>query len=153
MRARLAIAYSQQTVHLREIILKEKPAQMMQLSKKGTVPVLQLKNGKVLDESLDIMAWALAINDPNHWLAGNIQKMLSLIDENDFEFKQWLDKYKYADRFPENDESYYRAQCEDFLSQLEQRLTNNLYLFSLSLHYQTNHLACLWQTGHLAFSV
>ncbi|WP_022942414.1 glutathione S-transferase [Psychromonas hadalis] len=130
MRARLAIACSQQHVTLREIILKDKPNEMLQLSSKGTVPVLQLSDGDVLDESLDIMVWALSRNDPDQWLAGNIHKMIALIDKNDFEFKGWLDKYKYADRFPENSESYYREQCEDFLVQLEQRLLINDYLFS-----------------------
>lgn len=130
MRARLAIAYSKQSVQLREIILKEKPVEMLQLSAKGTVPVLLINNGEVLDESLDIMAWALSKNDPDNWLSGNLLEMLALIDENDFEFKMWLDKYKYASRFPENKEHFYREQGEDFLIQLEQRLTYSLYLFS-----------------------
>lgn len=130
MRARLAIACSQQHVALREIILKDKPPEMLQLSSKGTVPVLQLSDGEVLDESLDIMVWALSCNDPEQWLAGNIHKMLDLIDTNDFEFKGWLDKYKYADRFPKNSAGYYREQCEDFLTQLEQHLLINDYLFS-----------------------
>jgi len=133
MRARLAIAYSQQQVQLREIILKEKPPEMLALSEKATVPVLQLSSGEVLDESLDIMAWALSHNDPNNWLAGNLNQMLSLIDENDFEFKEWLDRYKYADRFPEFTESYYRDQCEDFLVKLELRLTVTQYLFANKL--------------------
>lgn len=130
MRARLAIAYSGQSVQLREIILKEKPAEMLALSSKGTVPVLALQSGEVLDESLDIMGWALSLNDPDQWLSENIHKQLALIDENDFEFKGWLDRYKYADRFPEYDERYYREQCEDFLVQLEQRLSKSKYLFS-----------------------
>ncbi|PKG38366.1 glutathione S-transferase [Psychromonas sp. Urea-02u-13] len=133
MRARLAIAYSGQSVQLREIILKEKPAEMLALSSKGTVPVLALQSDEVLDESLDIMGWALSLNDPDQWLSGNIHAMLALIDENDFEFKGWLDRYKYADRFPEYEESYYREQCEDFLIQLEQRLANSDYLFSEKL--------------------
>jgi glutathione S-transferase len=130
MRARLAIAYSGQSVQLREIILKEKPIEMIRLSNKGTVPVLQLNNGEILDESLDIMAWALSKHDPENWLSDNINEMLTLIDKNDFEFKGWLDRYKYSDRFPENTESFYREECEDFLVQLEQRLTNTHYLFS-----------------------
>lgn len=131
MRARLAIAYSQQRVQLREIMLKEKPAHMLQLSSKGTVPVLQLSCGKVLDESLDIMVWAIAQNDPQQWLlAGQLQNMLALIDENDYEFKHWLDRYKYADRFPQYSESYYREQCEEFLLNLETRLSQQRYLFT-----------------------
>ena len=130
MRARLAIAYSKQTVLLREIILKEKPPEMLKLSNKGTVPVLETSNGEVLDESLDIMVWAILKNDPEQWLSGNLSAMLALIDENDFEFKAWLDKYKYAVRFPEHNEEYYREQCEEFLIQLEQRLVASSYLFS-----------------------
>lgn len=130
MRARLALTYSQQSVQLREIILKEKPAEMLQLSTKGTVPILQLSNGEILEESLDIMVWALSKNDPDNWLADNIQNMLALIDINDFEFKEWLDKYKYADRFPNNSEAYYREQCEYFLVRLEKQLQVNNYLFS-----------------------
>tara|TARA_R110001583_G_scaffold67490_7_gene192891 strand:+ start:1292 stop:1930 length:639 start_codon:yes stop_codon:yes gene_type:complete len=130
MRARLAIAYSEQSVQLREIILKAKPAEMLQLSSKGTVPVLQLNTGEVLDESLEIMVWALSQHDPEHWLTDNIHEVLALIDENDFEFKGWLDKYKYSDRFPEHTEAFYREQCEDFLVKLEQRLKQHNYLFS-----------------------
>lgn len=130
MRARLGIAYSQQSVQLREIILKDKPAEMLALSPKATVPVLQTSDGKVLEESLDIMVWAVSQNDPDNWLQHNIHDMLALIDENDFDFKFWLDRYKYADRFPEHHESYYREQCEEFLVQLEQRLRINRYLFS-----------------------
>jgi len=133
MRARLAIAYSQQQVQLREIVLKEKPPEMLQLSSKGTVPILQLSSGEVLAESLDIMAWALSLHDPDAWLAGDIHGMLALIDENDFEFKASLDRYKYADRFPEQSESDYREQCEYFLVQLEQRLSINKYLFSAQI--------------------
>jgi len=129
IRARLAIAYSQQTVQLREVILKDKPQEMLQLSCKGTVPVLQINQNEILDESLDIMVWAVSQYDPDNWLKPNIHNMLDLIDKNDFEFKSWLDKYKYADRFPEHSERYYREQCEDFLVDLEQRLQVNAYLF------------------------
>lgn len=130
MRARLAIAYSRQQVVLREITLKSKPEAMRALSAKGTVPVLQLSNGCVLDESLDIMVWALEDCDPDGWLQqGNLTEMLNLIDEHDFEFKMWLDKYKYAERFPEQSADYYRAQAEEFLFKLENRLLATPYLF------------------------
>jgi len=128
IRARLAIAYSGQTVLLREISLQRKPQEMLALSAKGTVPVLQLADGTVLDESLDIMAWALEQSDPDGWLQGNLAEMLSLIDENDFEFKIWLDKYKYADRFLEQTADYYREQAEDFLFKLEDKLAVSPYL-------------------------
>lgn len=130
MRARVAIAYSEVTVQLREVVLKDKPKEMLQISPKGTVPILALSSGEVIDESLDIMVWALSQHDPDNWISENIKSMLTLIDENDFEFKQWLDKYKYADRHPEESEIYYREQCEDFLMKLEIRLHYNRYLFS-----------------------
>lgn len=130
MRARLALAISQQQVNLREIILKEKPEQMLAISSKGTVPILQLSDDYVLDESLDIMAWALEQSDPQGWLKANLTEMLSLIDRNDFEFKFWLDRYKYADRFPEKTESYYREQAEEFLIELEGRLQLQPFLFA-----------------------
>ena len=74
------------------------------------------------------MAWALECCDPDGWLQGNLAEMLSLIDENDFEFKGWLDKYKYADRFPQYPAIYYRDNGEEFLTKLENRLTNSPYL-------------------------
>ncbi|MGB5444954.1 MAG: glutathione S-transferase [Psychromonas sp.] len=129
MRARLAIAASQQPVKLREIMLKDKPPEMLAISPKGTVPVLQLADGSVLEESLEIMAWCLQKSDPQEWLKGNLLEMLNLIDENDVEFKHWLDRYKYASRFPDNNEEFYREQAEEFLMTLENRLSQSPYLF------------------------
>ena len=131
MRARLALAISQQTVEYREILLRDKPAELIQVSPKGTVPVLVLPDGRVIDESLDIMLWALQQNDPGHWLQGDTK----LIERNDREFKHWLDRYKYADRFPEHDALYYRHQGEAFLTKLESRLqqTTGLSANHLSL--------------------
>lgn len=129
IRARLAIAISLQSVNLREIILKDKPQQMLAISSKGTVPVLLLEDGSILDESLDIMVWALEKSDPQGWLNNNLPEMLNLIDINDFQFKRYLDKYKYADRFPEHSEVFYRDQAEEFLMDLEERLHRNSFLF------------------------
>ena len=129
IRARLAIAYSQQSVYLREVVLKHKPKEMIELSEKATVPVLQLTNGDVIDESLDIMIWALEYADPKGWLTPNLPLMLELIDENDFEFKNWLDKYKYADRFPQQSVDYYQQRADDFLFKLETKLQGSRYLF------------------------
>ena len=132
MRARLAIAVSKQKVLLREIVLKHKPAELLAISPNKTIPVLQLNNQQsdVLSESLEIMVWALTQNDPNKWLTAQLPDMLELIDNNDYEFKPWLDKYKYADRFPEYSEAYYREQADDFLMLLENRLTVQPYLFA-----------------------
>jgi len=134
IRARLAIAISQQKVQLREIELKHKPSELLTISPNKTIPVLLLNNDKtqdsVLTESLDIMVWALSENDPNQWLTRQLRDMLDLIDSNDYEFKPWLDKYKYADRFPEHSEEYYRDQTNDFLMHLEDRLTIQNFLFA-----------------------
>ncbi|MUK40891.1 glutathione S-transferase [Aliivibrio fischeri] len=127
MRARLGIVQSNKTVHLREIILKNKPEFMLQASPKGTVPVLINNKGKVIDESLDIMKWAL---EGSELLQSTTNEMFQLIRENDDIFKSWLDKYKYADRYPEYSEIYYREQGELFLNKLEQRLTTSPMLFS-----------------------
>ena len=103
MRARLAISVSGQRVELREVILKNKPAELLAASPKGTVPVLVLQGGQVIDESLDVMLWALSQHDPENWLApepGNMADMLTLIAANDGAFKHSLDRYKYPNRFP-----------------------------------------------------
>lgn len=131
MRARLAIVYAGIQVELREIQLRHKPAAMLAASPKGTVPVLVLPTGEVIDESLDIMLWALAQNDPNGWLSSwQNPSCRKLIKSNDDEFKFYLDRYKYADRYPEHSSVYYRQQGELFLTELEQRLQHKLYLSS-----------------------
>jgi glutathione S-transferase len=127
IRARLAIAYAGIPVELREVQLKHKPEQMLTISPKGTVPVLQLPDGKVIDESLDIMHWALVQNDPEHWLDTE-EDTERLIQWNDGDFKYYLDRYKYADRHPEFPESYYRTEGEKFLAVLESILKQNPYL-------------------------
>ena len=129
MRARLGILFAELSVELREITLKNKPEQMLAISPKGTVPVLQLADGTVIEESVEIMMWALEQNDPQGLLD---EKVLSeanaLIAQNDNEFKQWLDRYKYADRHPEMTQIEYRQQGEVFLQDLEALLTENTYL-------------------------
>lgn len=130
IRARLAIAVSEQAVELREIVLKHKPQELLAISPNKTIPVLQLADNQVFDESLEIMVWALQKHDPQHWITPQLKDMLLLIDENDFQFKPWLDKYKYADRHLEHKQSYYRDQAEDFLMLLEDRLTVHDYLFA-----------------------
>ena len=119
IRARLAIAASGIQVEYREILLNDKPPAMLALSPKGTVPVLVLPSLQVIDESLDIMYWALGQNDPEHWLAGNNP---DLIFHNDQVFKFWLDRYKYADRYPEQSRTDYREQGALFLQHLERLL-------------------------------
>lgn len=135
IRARMAIRYSNVTVELREVDLKNKPQQLLSCSAKATVPVLQLDDNTVIDESLDIMMWALAQSDPDNWLTdtGNsdtrlTNKQIDLVDKNDGEFKTSLDKYKYADRHDIQQTGYYRQQCETFLIELDALLAKNTYL-------------------------
>ena len=129
IRARLAIAFAQQCVELREVVLKDKPAQMVAISPKATVPVLQLSDGNVIDESRDVMRWALQLNDPESLLANeSCAATNALLEDNDGPFKHWLDRYKYADRYPEHSAQYYRDQGEIFLHKLELRLQANAFL-------------------------
>ncbi len=133
MRARMAIAYSGATVELRDILLKDKPAEMVAASPKATVPVLALPDGSVLEESLDIMFWALAQNDPEGWLPKDKRvrdQVFSLIEENDGPFKTSLDRYKYHVRFPEKSREAYRQDGETFFQNLEHRLADHPYLAS-----------------------
>lgn len=128
MRARLAIRNSGMVVELREVVLADKPEEMLLVSPKGTVPVLVLENGQVIDESRDIMLWALQQSDPDSWLKESNEDSKSLIDMNDNDFKKHLDHYKYSDRFPDKSPEFYRQQGEVFLQNLEQRLNASLYL-------------------------
>lgn len=134
MRARLAVAYSQVQVELREVVLKDKPASLIALSPKATVPVLLTTEQTIIEESIEIMEWALQQNDPDNWLTdlSDQQKQLGneLIKYNDGEFKHYLDRYKYADRFPEHTEEHYRQQGELFLQKLEEQLQQNNYLLA-----------------------
>ena len=128
IRARMAIAYASITLEMREVALANKPAAMLAISPKGTVPVLQLSD-RVIDESVEVMRWALSQSDPENWLAlDSQQEQSTLIEENDNEFKGWLDKYKYWDRYPEQSQQDYRMKAENFLSTLELRLQQNSYL-------------------------
>lgn len=134
MRARLGLLFAQLPVELREIVLKNKPPQMLAISPKGTVPVLQLTNGTVIEESRDIMMWALAQNDPQGLLDTVVLSQANaLIAQNDNEFKHWLDRYKYADRHPEMTQTEYRQRGEVFLQVLENLLTKNRYLLGDSV--------------------
>ncbi|RKF14479.1 glutathione S-transferase [Alginatibacterium sediminis] len=135
MRARLAIQSSGVAVRLREIILKNKPEHLIQISPKATIPVLQLSDGSVIDESLEIMDWALAINDPERLLHQHSTQHKLLIRENDGAFKSALDRYKYSDRFPEHPQAFYREQAMGFIQLLEQRLIANRFLFGDTISY------------------
>ncbi|NMZ03605.1 glutathione S-transferase [Pseudomonas proteolytica] len=133
MRARMALRYCAVAVEIVEVSLKAKPAQMLALSPKGTVPVLNV-GGQVIDESLAIMRWALALNDPEDWLLKDDPAaqglMAGLIEENDLVFKVHLNRYKYAERYPEQPVEHYRAEGEVFLRRLEALLAQRDYLLA-----------------------
>lgn len=137
IRARLALAYAECEVELREVVLKNKPAAMLEASPKGTVPVLVLPEGDVIEESLDVMLWALQKHDPADWLrqdsAAERMEIEQLIDHNDQQFKPLLDRYKYADRYPEHSAETYRSQGEGFLQLLDKRLQKSEFLLGQSL--------------------
>ena len=124
MRGRMALKKSGIVCELREVLLRKKPEAMILISPKGTVPILQLNDESVLDESLHIMRWALNIRDPDNWLE-KIDESEALIVELDQVFKNDLDRYKYFVRFPEHPQIYYRKLGEKFLIMLEERLIKN----------------------------
>jgi glutathione S-transferase len=129
MRARLALRYSGVPVQIVEVSLKAKPAEMLALSPKGTVPVLSV-DGRVIEESLEIMQWALTQHDPDDWLLQGDPAVLALVAENDQMFKHHLNRYKYAERYPEHPMEHYRAEGEVFLQKLEGLLAERDYLMA-----------------------
>lgn len=131
MRARLALKYSGIKVELREVDLNSPPAELLAISEKATVPVLHLPDGTIIDESWEIVQWAVRQNDPENWLGENEEYILEtdmLLEINDYSFKQDLDHYKYADRYPEQPVEYYRGQGEEFLQELEDKLNSSRHL-------------------------
>mgnify|MGYP001261125367 CR=1 FL=1 len=129
----MALSYSKVSVEVKEILLNNRPPELLAVSIKGTVPVLCINDTTVIDESLDIMKWALIQNDPNLWSHYNKEMQFDIIEENDNEFKYWLDRYKYYDRYPENNRDYYRAKCDKYLTKLNQLLEKNQYLLTNKL--------------------
>ena len=130
IRSRLALHQANIDYESIEISLKDKSSEFLALSPKGTVPVLVDIDGAVIEESLEIMLWALNKHDPACWLLNDEHTSRKLIDENDLNFKKNLDRYKYADRFPEHSKEYYRSQCEIFLNLLNDKLQSNLCLMA-----------------------
>ncbi|WP_336232840.1 glutathione S-transferase [Thalassospira sp. CH_XMU1458] len=132
MRARIALLAAEIDVELREVVLRDKPQSMIDVSPKATVPVLVLPDGTVVDESLEIMVWALAENDPLEWLtpeSGTLDDMLALISQNDGPFKHHLDRYKYPNRYEDVDPLEHRRDAEKILNRLDGRLAVGKYLF------------------------
>ncbi len=132
MRARLAVLSSGVRCELREILLRDKAPEFLAASPSATVPALATFDGTVIDESLDIMLWALRWNDPEQLLSpalADLSEMLTLINENDNEFKSCLDRYKYPNRFPEENPIERRDRGLDWLRGLDERLASRACLF------------------------
>lgn len=136
MRARLGLLLAKQPFMLRDIVMKNIPAEMLAVSAKGTVPVLVLDDSTVIDESLDVMIWALKKNDPDNLLYKNkpntYDNMLALIKRNDTEFVETLNKYKAASRYHDSNETACRQQCESFIGYLEQCLNQHKFFMGES---------------------
>ena len=156
IRARLALAASGQTYEHREVVLGDKPPELLGASPKGTVPVLVLPEGRVIDESLDIMLWALGRHDPQQWLglhastappqramaSGELGDRLALIAQCDGPFKLALDAYKYPQKqhphpaktfHPAEFQTHARQQASGFIDGLNQRLERGACLFGPQL--------------------
>ncbi|WP_372384834.1 glutathione S-transferase [Vibrio sp. BS-M-Sm-2] len=129
----MGIALSQQKVLLREIVTKDKPSELLASSPKGTVPVLVLPNGQIIEQSIEVMNWALQQNDPQDLLRSNnptlSEQVQQLIKTNDDDFIGHLEKYRASVRYRNIDVEQRRHACEVFISQLEAQLTNQPYLF------------------------
>ena len=136
MRARMAIHISGQKCQLREVLLRDKPPSMLEYSAKGTVPVLILQDGKVIDESLDVIDWALNLNDPDDWQRSkDTKKTKELIKINDGEFKYHLDRYKYSKRYDNEDPEFHRKKCLKFIELINNELNNSEYIFDDNISY------------------
>ena len=140
MRARMAIAQAGVACRLREVVLRDKPQEMLDASPKGTVPVIVDVSGQVIDESLDVMAWALAQSDSENWLnpkQGNRADMDALVAECDGPFKRALDRYKYPNRY--EDEGIVREEQRSlglaFLETLNAQLADREHLFGDRISY------------------
>ena len=133
MRARMALVSAGVQCDVIEVDFKDKPDHLLEISPKGTVPVLQTIDGQVIEESLDVMRWALSNSDPEGWLDCDLDDAFDLINYNDGDFKKALDRYKYPNRYPDEDCSGARNMGEVFLTQLNERLNAHNYLMGDNL--------------------
>ena len=123
----MVLSYMEVSVDLREVLLNERPQSLYKISSKGTVPVLLLNDGKVLDESLDIMLWAIEQGEQKLY-EDKLNEQNQLIKYNDTKFKYWLDRYKYHVRYLEHSREYYQRKCSKTLAEYDIRLRKNAYL-------------------------
>ncbi len=132
----MALKYSGVQAVLRSVELKDLPPEALAVSPNKTVPSLVVSEHRFIDESWDIMQWAIQQHDPDNWLGDNdcyLQRTRELVYTNDFSFKKNLDLYKYAVRFPQHPMEFYRNSCETFLQQLNTLLEANRYLLSTNI--------------------
>jgi len=123
----MVLSYMEVSVDLREVLLNERPQSLYKISSKGTVPVLLLNDGKVLDESLDIMLWAIEQGEQKLY-EDKLNEQNQLIKYNDTKFKYWLDRYKYHVRYLEHSREYYQRKCSKTLAEYDMRVSGNAYL-------------------------
>lgn len=129
MRARMALILASKECELREILLSNKPNEMLEISSKGTVPVLQFSND-VLDESLDIISWAMESHAPSVHIYSEAEELLSLklIQLFDSNFKYHLDRYKYSSRY-DVDPKEHQQECKTILENLEAEINPSPWIF------------------------
>ena len=130
--ARLALREAGIVCELREVVLKDKPAEMLAVSPKGTVPVLVLSDGRIIDESIDVIQWALEQSDPRGLLTpttGTVVEMRLLMDSIESDFKFHLDRYKYANRYEGSDSTEHRQLASQYLYKVEGRLQEHDHLY------------------------
>jgi len=138
MRARLAVYYSKTECVIREVLLSNKPEELINLSPKATVPVMQLANGCVIEESLEIMKWCFKINDPYNFMPIYIQHKLdieNIINLIDGPFKIYLDKYKYSSHYVGEDKIKNRDKACDILHEVENKINDNDFMFDSKISY------------------
>ena len=132
----MALKYAGLDVELREVDPNDMPEEAIRILSNATVPLLVQDDGSYIDESWDIVKWALEQNDPDHWFGEGKEHLIDaeiLIETNDFSFKEDLDHYEDADHPAEHTENYYRERCEEFIEELEEMLSEHRYLLSDSL--------------------
>jgi glutathione S-transferase len=133
IRAHMALKYAGLEIILREVELRDIPAEALVVSPRATVPSLVINENNYMDESWDIVKWATQKNDPDNWLGKNNEYLKAaekLVETNDGSFKDDLDHYKYADRHPEHSMEYYRQRCVRFLEELNDMLEESSFLLS-----------------------
>lgn len=133
MRARMVLLHSKIQCEIREIKLSNKPKEMLAISPKGTVPVLILENGDILDESLGVMLWAIEQGNLRNLFNSGKKEILDLIKINDGEFKDAIDRYKYSSLYPEKPMIEYRKMGELFLEKIESYLEKNKFIFGKNI--------------------